>query len=444
MVQRVVFHGQIAEPKMDSVPAPTRFVARFGGRFSARPVPYWTAVTAGLLLASAASGQEAIRMSVAGQQAADAQKRALENPKANLELGPVSMRFRAGLQVQATDNVYNSGINRQSDIYFQPQFDLTGSWRATDRNTLSLTLGLGYTAYLNATEYNGFYVAPGSELSFNVYAGDVVVNVHNRFSVLQSVADQPGVTGIGGYNRLENVSGVSALWDLNDVLLSSGYDYDLFVPLESGYLDQQRGSHLMFASASFEINGATRLGVQLGGGLTSYTGDAYNNNQHVSAGGFGSLQISEYSSLKLSAGYVYYHFDPGAALPEGDSLGGVYGDLTFSQRLSSLVSHSISVGRSFQPGLFSDITDYIYARHQASWNLIRNFSLTTSLTYAYVVESIPSAQITHTYGFGVVLGRPLTVHLTGSLGYQFYYRNSNVAGGTYPQNLVTLNLNYAF
>jgi len=40
----------------------------------------------------------------------------------------------------------------------------------------------------------------------------VVINVHDRFSVLQSVENQPGVTGIGGYNRFENVSGISALW----------------------------------------------------------------------------------------------------------------------------------------------------------------------------------------------------------------------------------------
>jgi len=397
-----------------------------------------------LLLPLTAPAQEAVRMSLAGQQAADAQKRSLENPKANLELGPVALRFSTSLQLQATDNVYNSGNDRQSDIYFQPEFNLTGMWRATERNTLSLNLGLGYTAYLNATEYNGFYVAPDSDLSFNVYVGDVVLNVHDRFSVLQSVADQPGVTGIGGYNRFENVSGISALWDLNDVLVSAGYDYDLFVPLEDGYLDQERGSDLMYASASFAINDSTRAGVQLGGGLTSYTGDTYNDNQHVSVGAFGSVQISEYSSLKLSAGYVYYSFDPGGSLPDGETLGAVYGDLSYSQRISALVSHSISVGRSLQPGLFSDLTDVIYVRHQANWNLIRKFSLTTSLSYANVEESVPSPEISNVYGFGVALGRKLTAHLNGSLSYQFYYRDSNVAGGTYPKNLVTLNLVYAF
>ena len=67
-----------------------------------------------------------------------------------------------------------------------------------------------------------------------------------------------------------------------------------------------------------------------------------------------------------------------------------------------------------------------------------------TLGYAYVVDSVPSAEITHTYSFGVVVGRPLTAHLSGNLGYQFNYWNSNVAGGTYPQNLVTLNLSYAF
>lgn len=429
---------------MDIVQGTTRRVSRFGRRFFARPAPTRTGVAACLLLTMAATAQEAVRMSVAGQQAADAQKRGLENSRANLELGPVSLRFSASLQVQGTDNVYNTGNDRQADVFFQPQFNVTGLWRATDRNTLSLTLGLGYTEYLKATEYNGLFVAPGSDLSFNVYVGDVVVNVHDRFSVSQSVANQPGVTGIGGYNRFENVSGMGLIWDLNDLLVSAGYDYDLFIPLEERYQDQERGADLMSASASFELNPSTRAGVQLGGGLTDYTAGTYNDNQHVSAGVFFTTQVSEYSTLSVSGGYVFYNFDAGGSLTNGDTLGAVYGDLTFSQRVSALLSHSIAVGRSLQPGFFSDLTDVIYARQQAKWSLLRKFTLTTALSYEYVMDSVPAPETSNRYGFGVTLGRSLSDHLSGNLGYQFYYRSSNVAGGTYPLNQVNLNLVYAF
>lgn len=383
-------------------------------------------------------------MSLAGQQAADAQKRGLENPRANLELGPVALRFSAGLQVQATDNVYNTGIDRQADVFFQPEVKVTGLWRATDRNTLSLTLGLGYTEYLKATEYNGLYVAPDSDLAFNVYVGDAVVNVHDRFSVQQSVANDPGVTGIGGFNRFENISGLGLLWDLNDLFVNAGYDYDLFVPLDDVYQDQERGSHLMSASASLAINPSTRAGLQLGGGLTDYPEETYNDNQHVSAGAFFSIQASEYSTLSVSGGYVFYSFDPGGSLPDGDTLGAVYGDLNYSQRVSDLLSHSVAVGRSFQPGLYSDLMEIIYARHQGRWNLLRKFSLTTNLSYEYIVESVPAPEISNRYGFGVTLGRSLGDHLSGNVGYQFYYRSSNLAGGTYPLNQLNLNLVYAF
>jgi len=99
-----------------------------------------------------------------------------------------------------------------------------------------------------------------------------------------------------------------------------------------------------------------------GGGLTSYTGNTYNDNQHASVGAFASFQISEYSSLKLSAGYVHYSFDPGGSLPNGDTLGAVYGDLTYSQRISALVSHSIALGRSLQPDFSPTLpTSFMYA-----------------------------------------------------------------------------------
>ena len=410
----------------------------------------WSAVhcasVVGLLMLTTltSTAQQAYRASIAGEQAAEAQARGLAAQRANMQLGPVSLRYAASLQIQATDNVYNTSTDRQPDMYFQPQITTTAFWQATERNTLSMTLGLGYTEYIVASEYDGVLIAPGSDVSFNLFIEDVVLNFHDRFSVSQDVQNNIGITGIGSFNRFENVIGVGMTWDLNKMVVSAGYDYDLLVPLQEGTLDQTRGSDLFYASAAFEVNPTTQAGLVLGGGLTEYTGNTYNDNQHVSAAVFLRSQVSDYSNLRLAAGYVFYNYEPGGTLTNGGTLGAVFGDLSYSHRAASWFSHTLAVGRSLQPGLFSDLTDLVYARHSANWNLLRNISMTTSLSYEYEVDSVPQKQRTSRYGCGISFGRTLTRHLNGSVGYQFYYRDSNTAGGTYPQNQLVLNMVYSF
>ena len=51
----------------------------------------------------AAFGQEALRASLAGEAAVEAQKKAIENQYYNLQMGDLKLRFQTALGVEATD-----------------------------------------------------------------------------------------------------------------------------------------------------------------------------------------------------------------------------------------------------------------------------------------------------------------------------------------------------
>jgi len=89
--------------------------------------------------------QDAFRASLAGQAAAEAKKRAAENQRYNVKLGPVSLRLVGQLGLEGTDNVkYETDENAEADFIFRPQLNLTALWRVTEKNSLNLALGFGY------------------------------------------------------------------------------------------------------------------------------------------------------------------------------------------------------------------------------------------------------------------------------------------------------------
>jgi len=71
------------------------------------------------LAAASASAQEAIRASMAGQDAAEARKRAASE-KFNVRLGPVSLRFQSMFEVEANDNARFEADHPQADLIFRP------------------------------------------------------------------------------------------------------------------------------------------------------------------------------------------------------------------------------------------------------------------------------------------------------------------------------------
>jgi hypothetical protein len=410
----------------------------------------WGCFIALVLLGSGnAWAQDAFRASLAGQAVAEAKKQALENQRYNVKLGPVSLRLEGQLGLEATDNVrYTGNENAESDLIIRPKLNMTTLWRVTEKNSLNLTLGVGYDKYVRTTDYDGMYISPGSDLSFDMYVEDFIINLHSRFSYLQDVTGDPTISGTGQFSRFENTSGVRTTWDLNKAVLTAGYDHQIYDPTDPLYSRYSRSSELGTVSALFQIQPAFFAGLEAGAGITTYDDPTQPNYNHVSVGPLFSVRLSEYTKVRLAGGYVMYFIDATTTMPS-TQVNAYYFDLTFQQRLGSTLSHSVSVGRQIQSGSFSSVTDQYYARYSANWRLFRKTGLSASLSYQNIsdynfVQSGAIGEKIGYYGLGLALSRPITRHLTGSLGYQFYLKDSNVNLNDYTQNRLALNLIYAF
>jgi hypothetical protein len=394
-------------------------------------------------------GQEGLRMSLAGEEAAAARQKANGMPDYyNLKWGDFQLRLQSSLGIEADDNIRLVQSNRESDILFSPGVGIIASYPLSQQNTLNLNVNGGYSFYLQHHDLNQFFVRPGTELSFDFYIKDaVLLNVHNRLTVINQAFDNAAVGGRGNYSYLENTSGLSATWDLNLVEIVGGYDHVLRRSLTSA-ADTQNGSEDLFhSSAGFRVGSASRAGVEGTVGLIRYDQPTLNGGIQYTAGLFYKGQLSQNISMRISGGYYIYNLDSTGITTNNNfqsSVDAFYGSINLTHRVNSRLNYALEAGRQLQTGLFSDTLDLYYARLQADWGFVRKFPFSASFSYENGDETGGAAEKIQRFGYGAGVSWAVTRKLASRLWYQGYTRNSNIPSGRYTQNQVSLTLNYSF
>ena len=393
-----------------------------------------------------ALSQEALRSSLAGQEAMEAKKRALTAGKYNVRFANIALELGARLGVELNDNVFYSPEDKISDISFRPQLTGVGVWMLTDKNRLNLSMGIGYAKYIQNPHLDTPFLTPDSDLSFDVYVRDIVINFHDRFSLQQDVSAQLiSVTNVAYLERFENTVGVMATWDLNKAVVSAGYDHYNFVSLTRLFDYQTRQSELFFGRAMFAFNPVTSAGVELGGGMTAYDQSWLSDQEHISAGGVFTYRPSEYLSLRLASGWVSYFLEGQEAGGNASQQGGIYAQFSLNHRLNPRISYNVTAGRELRTGWLANLQDLYYFRGRVVWNVILRSSLGTSFNYEHGTESwATGSETSDRYALGLDLTRSFSPKLSGSLSYWFFHKAATLQFHEYTQNRFVLELRYRF
>ena len=107
-------------------------------------------------------------------------------------------------------------------------------WRISEKNSINLSLGTGYSAYAEHSEFNRVFMAPGSELSLDLYAGDFWISLHDRVSITEDAYEDPTMVGNANYSQFQNTAGLTVTWDLNKLVYRLGYDHVGYTVLSGG------------------------------------------------------------------------------------------------------------------------------------------------------------------------------------------------------------------
>jgi hypothetical protein len=408
-----------------------------------------------LLFAGQAHSQEALRMSLAGDVAAASQRQAESTiGYYNLLTGPVAWRFSSGLGLDYDDNVNLQSQIKEGDFIVRPSLNAQVHLPVTQKNSLDVSLGAGYSLYATHSELNQLYVNPGSGLSFNIYAGDCVINLHDRISVTENSYQNPVAGGNQSFAQLENTAGVGTSWDLNKLVAQVGFDHVNDISLGSSQQVPAATSENWFLNAGLHFLPQITAGVEGGVGLLSYGQGQSSSTQpdatQWNAGVYCKAQISEHISGQVDAGYTVYSPGSTSGLTNLSSAANFYFQFSVSHEVNRFLNYSLSVGRSTESSLFGQPIDLYVASLQANWIFFRKYQLSTPLFWqrgtqlANQVYGQGGAGIYNQYGAGINIGRAITQKLSGTLAYQFIRENSSQSSVNYTVNIMSLSFSYRF
>jgi hypothetical protein len=400
-----------------------------------------------LTIAPLTRAQEAVRPSLAGEAAAESRRQNIDQIPYNIKVGPVKFRFSMTLGVEYNDNVNLSENDAQDDVIIRPQFNVDALWPITQLNTLKLNLGIGYGIYINHPEYNtnGLLVAPGSQLSFDIFVSDFRINFHDRFSLQQDPVSEVALSNVADYGRFENTVGVSVLWDLNQIVATVGYDHYNFVSTASEFDYLNRNAEQLMASVYYALNTTTGVGVETSAVFNYYDQDVLNDSITYNIGVFAETQITSYLRLRAAVGYQIIQFDEGGTILDTSDADDFYGNLLLSHRINQNITETLALGHETQLGINSNYISLNYIRHTATWNIINRTLLSTELFYEDADDSggLFSEHI-HRYGGAFTVGYQFTQHLTLGVRYQYTQKDSDQPLRDYRQNRVSVDGTYSF
>ena len=396
-------------------------------------------------------------MSMSGDQAAAARRRAATTlGYYNLHLGPSLWTLSSDLGVGYVDNIRMLGgggtNNTGGDFFFHPQLNMGMRFPITDKNTLNFSMGAGYSAYVEHPNLSRYNITPGSELSFDMNVGNVLLDFHERPTIQQYAVEDPTYTG-GDYVRFENNAGLLVMWDLNKLALRSGYDHVNYMSLDSGSRYPDGQSEVLFLSAGYSPKAARTFGLEGGLSLLSYdlptnspSGTMLGGTQ-INGGGFYLDQLTEHIQLQAHAGYTVFSPEVSASSQGGSDTGNLYLSLTLTHQLNQRIRHSLSVARTVNTAFYGGNYEIESITWRADWSFIHKISVSTPLSYerwTRVGTTTSSSDTFDRVSAGVTFSRPVSQRLTSSLAYQLYWRGASAVQSSYVVNSLTLNFSYRF
>lgn len=397
------------------------------------------------LLPLGTTAQEALRSSLAGEEAASARRRQRESGTSNVSLGDLRLDISTSLGLEYNDNVTTGRSGAQEDDYIiRPSVDFRGNYPLTQYNYLDVSLGVSYDAYLLHDERSIVRLEPGSQISFDAYLKDIWFNLHDRVSYLHDAASEPGLSGgTGQYGGLHNTAGLSMVWDLQDVTVNLGYDHLNVLSSDQQYEYQNHSSEMPVARVGFRWTPALTTGLEATYSVTDYDQPRLNDNTGYSGGLYADWMPGRALQMGVHGGYSIYDFSQTSQFVQAASLDSWYVTASVQHRISEAISYGVTAGRETRLGVQSDTTQAWFVRPGAQWAIRNGITLHSNFSYESGTQgaSLVGESSYEHYATGLGASFQLLKKLTLSTDYRLSLRSSKGAQG-YAQNVVGLRLNY--
>lgn len=393
-----------------------------------------------------------------------------EDEHYNMAIGPVRMSVAAGAGIEWNDNIFLSNDNRESDFVLRPLVNVDFLWPFSEYNTLSFSVGASWAKYLDHSELdsNGLLISPTSNLTLSMQAGPFTITLRNRFSYQEEPYDVPTLSNVAKYERYENQAGFQIDWPINEkTFLAFGYDhYNLWTTAEE-FSDQDRSIDTIFLRPSYQLTPATRVGLFTSYSWINFDSDTRADSGAILVGPFVDIQLSDYVTLYVEAGYQGMSFK-GTSIYDGDFQAGLspdfrrlsddqrrvfeesddssswYAKVQLNHTPNDIFEHGLSFTKTTEVGFESNFYDLYHLEYGATYKGIKDTEISPLLFVEYYETSGSFSEEAWRYGAAIGIRHHFSNSFTVGLDYRFLLKESNIEDADYYQNLVFLSAYYRF
>jgi len=396
-----------------------------------------------------------------------------DDQRYNFALGNFRFGLAAGVGIEWNDNIRLSQNNRESDFVFRPVLNIDATWKMSDLNTLRFNLGISYAKYFSHSDLDsdGPLISPTSDIAYTFFVSSVKFTIRDRISYQEDTYDIPEISGIAKYDRWENQAGIEMDWAVNQtVSLSLGYDhYNLWTRGDQTgdvFQLQDRSIDTVFIKPSFQVSPAISLGVNGSFSWIDFKSQDRADGTDLLVGPFIEWQISEFTNLYLEGGFQSLRFNGtsnfdnnaidqlGLSAADAASVRQVLGDnedsnnfyikFEINNRPSDSFRHRLSYSHTSEIGFASDFYKIDHVEYNADWKVIQHAELGPTLFYEHYTTSGSLGEKADRVGAALGIRYHFNNSLTLGLDYRYIWKNSNLDGGDYYQNLIFASLYYKF
>ena len=428
----------------------------------------WAAALAMLVCSSSSSfAQDALGSVMQGSFSSGLAAQSTANLPYNIKYGDFKLLARLTLEADWNDNVNGATSGGQHDYIIQPTLQLKGTYPITPANILTLSTEIGYAEYLEHPVYNGLRINAGSRISFDMFIKDVHLNFHDSIQESQDTGSQGAVAGTAFYGGLNNTAGVLGTWNLGKLVLGLGFDESIYVASSRLFDYENNASENPVARAGYKFSPYLTGGLEATASFLDYEDAVLNNSKSYNMGVYAQWKPDAYFQVSLRGGYAIYDFGqtsestnvfregPGVA-SSGPATGVIrtsdlstwYAGATVTHQVTKAISYGISLTHQVVPGVQSDATEVTSVGPTAGWAITDHLSLHSTLSYDHGRQGLGniSGNVNEAYDWvngSLSADYAMMTTLVLGLSYRRGMRYSNLEGGSYTQDLISLRLTYS-
>lgn len=382
-----------------------------------------------------------------------------------------AITFNTSVAFTYTDNALQSSsdFGKQDDLIIQPMLGMTIFQQVSESAQLSFNVGVGYRYSLNYDDLTQINLAPNGSIHYSFVIGETVITLFDRIN--SSAGNRPEIAGNGlssgvDFNRINNQVGLSVSHAFTEDTTASamyGFTIDRGLSDQFGVLDQDQ--HTVSAGVYHRLSPYWTTGLSGQAVKTTFSQQFQNGSTTYGAGPMLSFQPNDFIMLSGSVQYTISEFSTNGQVSDTSEFSGLTYQISASHRLTSNISHSITVSSGVTSGLGSNFTETFMAGYRASWQFHERMGLNVGFSYSKVNQSqsqealipitfpsgtflVPVSFIANDeasiYDFNLGTGYQLTDRANLALNYHHSIRDSRFSTRSFSVNTVTLSVIYRF